>query len=360
MNARMRLAILVTLVTALGSAHAAQADVVTDYPPAADARSFADSDGGWTVGVERSNVLCLPGVTCPQVTGFYVGAGGTAGATDGFLRSGVIGLGSLFTTTRTTWTSPTFIYNGAGGAQPTSVQISFSARNDATALIDLLSDADHSVLLDDLALGATTVIPDTDVAKTPAWGVGGSAAIPPAQLVIGNEYRIRLVTDLDMPVALIPSGSFDVDDVVMRATKTVPSTVTPGGGGGGGGGDDDGGGGGGGGTANDGGNSSAVPGGLVGATLRSGFIYVKVKCKKRAEAKCKFKLTGREKGKRSAKATKAGKAKVKPGKRKAIKLKVKRRSVTKVEAAKKLMFTGSVKAGSSKAKIARKMKLRHG
>lgn len=339
----------------------ASADVVTDYPPAPDARSFASSDGGWTAGVERSNVLCLPGVTCPQVTGFHVGTGGTAGANDGFLRSSVVGLGSLLTTTRTTWTSPNFVYNGAGGAQPTSVQVSFGARNDANALIDLLSDVDRTVLLDDLALGATTVIPETDVAKTPAWGSGGSAAIAPGQLVLGHEYRIRLVTDLDMPVALVPSGTFDVDDVVLRATKTeAPGGTTPGGGGGagsGGGGDD---GGGSSGTANNGGNSGAAPGGLLSATLRGGYIYVKVKCKKQARAKCKFKLTAREKGKRSTKATKAGKAKVKPGKRKTMKLKVKRRSLAKLESAKKVMFTGTVKAGPVKAKVAKRLKLRHG
>ena len=42
--------------------------------------------------------------------------------------------------------------------------------------------------------------------------------VDPAQLTIGHDYRIRLLTELDVPVGvLIPSGTIDYDNVLLRA-----------------------------------------------------------------------------------------------------------------------------------------------
>jgi Ca2+-binding RTX toxin-like protein len=216
-------------IALLAAAPAAQA-VTTDYHPDADARSFAATDGGWDGSSDYTNGLCIGGITCPDVDNFHVSTGGAGGDGDGFLRSELESLLSLLSTTEATWESPTFTYNGAGGETPDSVSFTLDRRVDADALLQLLENATYSVYLDNVTSATSiTVVDHVDIPNVDDWTSIAAISVSPGQLEIGNQYRIRIVTELDLPVGVIPDAEFDWDNVLLRATKAdVPPTDTDG------------------------------------------------------------------------------------------------------------------------------------
>ena len=144
---------------------------------------------------------------------------GAGGVDDGFYRTRLIGLASLLSTTRATLTSPNFTYNGAAGEVPDSLQFTMDKRADVDALLQLLDEANYSVFLDRIGNGggSVTVAENVDVANFNQWTSIAAISVDPSQLTIGHTYRIRIVTELDLPVGVIDDANFDYDNVVLRA-----------------------------------------------------------------------------------------------------------------------------------------------
>ena len=177
----------------------------TEYHPDPEARTFATSAGGWNGSGGNSNPLCVDGLTCPDPDNFHVASGGVGGGSDGFLRTEMEGLLSLLTTTTATWESPAFTYNGAAGATPDEVLFTLDRQADADALLQLLTDTDFNIVLDDLTAGTSVpVVEDQDIPNVETWTSLAAVSVAPEQLVIGNEYSIRIVADLSMPVGCDP------------------------------------------------------------------------------------------------------------------------------------------------------------
>jgi hypothetical protein len=104
-------------------------------------------------------------------------------------------------------------------------------------------------------------------------------------------------------------------------------------------------------------NAEELKNGILSAQLRGRHLFVRVKCPAKAERRCRIRLAGRVKGATSRKATVTRSATVPPGVKKAVKLRVKPRHRGKVESRKRLMFTGQIKSGQTKAKFAKRLKL---
>ena len=205
-------------LAALAVAPAANA-ATSDYHPDAEARTFAGSAGGWSGSSEYTNGLCIAGLTCPAVDNFHASSGGAGGAGDGYLRTELDGLLSLLSTTVATWESPTFTYDGAEGQAPSDVIFTFDRRVDADALLQLLPRANFSVFLDNITLGTSlAVVDDVEIPNVENWTSLAAVSITPGQLTIGNDYRIRILTELDLPVGVIPDAQFDYDNVLLRAS----------------------------------------------------------------------------------------------------------------------------------------------
>ena len=223
MGNRMRslIAVVGVAIASLAASASAQA-ATTLYHPDVQARTFADTNGGWSGSTTYSNPLCIPGVICPAVSEQYIPSGGADGAGDGYLRSRVAGIASLLTTTRSRFTSTEFTYSGAGGAAPDALSLTMNRRTNAAALLSLLGSANYSVELIDLDANNATLAPinHRPLTQVPSWAPVTEAMIDPSQLTIGHRYRLRITTELAMPVAVIPDGMFDYDDVVLRAAQT--------------------------------------------------------------------------------------------------------------------------------------------
>lgn len=194
----------------------------TTYHPNEQARTFASGIGGWSGSTEYTALACIPAVTCPAVTYTHQASGGAGGASDGFIRAELLALTSLLTTAHVDWTSPSFTYNGAAGEQPDSLFLTLDRRLDAEPLLQLLDDATLQVFIDDVAAGTSiSAVPSTPLGSVTDWTALAGASIDPALLTIGREYRIRIRTNLDLPVdVLLPSGSIDYDNVVLTASTT--------------------------------------------------------------------------------------------------------------------------------------------
>ena len=219
---RQRIGTLMAIVAgfaALAATASTASAATTEYHPDAESRTFATSAGGWTGSGDNSNVLCIDGLTCPDPENFHVSSGGVGGGSDGFLRTEMDGLLSLLTTTSATWESPAFTYNGAAGAAPDEVLFTLDRQADADALLQLLTSAKFNVFLDDITSGTSiTVVEEQDIPNVATWTSLAAVLVAPEQLVIGNEYKIRFVVDLNMPVGVIPDAQFDYDNVLLRAS----------------------------------------------------------------------------------------------------------------------------------------------
>jgi hypothetical protein len=189
----------------------------SDYHPTTDSRTFGTSAGGWT-GATVYGTCILPGVACPAVTNSFVATDGAGGAGDGFIRSSESSLLSVLSTSTITWQSPNFTYNGVGGATPDTVNFTMDRRTNAAALLALLTNANYSVVLDDVtASTSANLVASTPITNQATWGSIASVPVTPGSLTIGHTYKVRIVTNLSLPVAVIPAGTFDYDNVVLRA-----------------------------------------------------------------------------------------------------------------------------------------------
>lgn len=219
------------LLAALAVAAPAAAQT-SDYPPdingSTDARTFTTSIGGWTADTDHEGLgpvgelLCvLPPLTCPAVNNGWANSGGADG---GHIRSSISGVVGAVNETRITWTSAPFTYEGAGGQAPDSLFFTFDRRTDTSALLELFQNAWIDVSLDNVTDNQSLRIVDhIPVDEVNAWTSLPAVTISPGQLDVGDEYRVRIDTTVDIPVvSVIPGGSIHFDNVLLRANKVDP------------------------------------------------------------------------------------------------------------------------------------------
>lgn len=225
--AKVVTAVASAVAISLGVASAAVA-VTDDYHPAAESRDFAASAGGWEASTAHTALLCVEGVTCPAVVNSHEATGGAGGADDGFLRTATgATVASLLNTTRATWTSPSFNYDGAGGQVPDELFFTLDRRVDAEALLSVLSSARFRVVLDDLDDESSQTLLNRRITNQPSWTSINAVAVDPGDLTIGHEYRFRVITELGAGANVLPAGTFDYDNVLLRASKAdTPPTDT--------------------------------------------------------------------------------------------------------------------------------------
>ncbi|MGZ5335976.1 MAG: hypothetical protein ACXWZ6_10980 [Solirubrobacterales bacterium] len=332
MRARRFAAALVAFAGMALSGAASAPAATSLYAPDAAARDFATSSGGWAGAAEYDNPICVGGVTCPIVGSVYVGTGGAGGGGDGFIRtdlSGLVGL-SLLGAERGIWSSPQFTYAGAQGKEPKKVTLSFKRRADDQTLLAVPSAAaSYGARLRDVTDGLVIdVVPMTTAGDQPNWSQVPDAAVDPKRLIIGHAYVLEIVTETQIPVAVIPAATFDYDDVVLSA-EAPGSKLTD--------------------------SLKGVLG--KSAVLRGSTLLVPVKCPKGAPAKCRVRLVGKLGGRKSKSATKTGKVGVKPGGKKVARLRVKPRALAQVQAKKRMVFRAKVSSGGASVVAYRKLRI---
>ncbi len=340
MGSRLRIALVAAAVAGVSAVTAAPASAATQYHPTADARHFNGSAGGWTGNTTYDQILCIPSLTCPAVTSAHVGSGGVGGS--GFIRSSLTGLTSLATEATITWTSPAFTYNGDAGNEPGSLRFSLDHRSSAAALVQALDSADYSVFVDNVTDGLSVpAIDQAPLIDTPSWTSVPTVGIDPEQLDLGDSHQIRIVTRLDIPAGVIPSGNFDWDNVVLTAraadsdgdgvpdpTDNCPNVPNPSQ------------------TDTDGDGigdacdptpngppttppTGTTPGGQLGALssgtalIRGNRILVAVKCPRSSRKPCNVAIQGLIGGRGSTAATRVGRRKIKTGRTKIVPMNIK-------------------------------------
>ena len=351
------------------------------YHPDPEAQAFEPTAGGWTGSTDATGLCLLQPLLCPAVDNAHEGSGGAGGAGDGFLRTTAAGVVSVAGNVEGTWQSPAFTYNGVAGAAPDEVSFSMARRADVGGLLLLLGSSEYSVELFNVTdQDSLEVVDETPHSDTDSWSSIATVDVDPAQLDVGDEYRIRISTEFSAPVGVLVGARADYDDVALRAstaeagdgdgdgvpdgTDNCPAVAntnqadadndgvgdacdsTPNGPGGG--------------TPNPpgGGNTGALRDSVGAAGMIQGNrIMVPVRCPKSVAAKCRVKLAGYSKGKRSKRATSTGKVGVKPGKRKLAALRIKPAARTLVNRKNKLVFRVSISAGGEKLTFFKKIRL---
>ena len=190
-----------------------------DYHPTPVSRDFSTSVGGWTAETTRTGLVCVTGLTCPEVTSAYVATGGAAGNADGFIRTTTGAVGSAVNVTDATWTSSSFVYDGAGGQVPDSVTFTLDRRADTAALLAVLGGVRYRVVLDDTDHDTSMTLVDRVASHRATWTSLATVDVSPAALTLGDTYRFRIVTELGSLAAVLPGAVFDYDNVRLLATK---------------------------------------------------------------------------------------------------------------------------------------------
>ena len=305
-----------------------------------------------------------------------------------------------------------------GGATPDQVTFTIARRADVRDLVQLLGSANYSVeLFNEDDVDTLQVLNEVSQSDTDTWTNVATVMVDAAQLDLGDDYRIRIHSEFSAPVGVLVNASADYDNVVLRAstaeagdgdgdgvpdgTDNCPAVSNPGqedsdGDGTGnaceadtdgdtviddvdncdatpnpGQEDNDGDGVGNvcdstpngpdppGGTNPPGGTADGSLHGVLGAAgvLRGNRILVPVRCPKSMTAKCRVKLAGHAKGKRSKRATSTGKVRVKPGKKKLAVLRIKPATRALVERKSKMVFRVRVRSGASKLVFFKKIRL---
>src|SRR3954452_5591807 len=126
----------------------ASADIISDYHPVTEARTFSTSPGGWSASTTSSG-LCVDAVNCPAVSNTWQARGGAGG--EGFIRTGISSLTSAGGEVTGVWQSPSFTYNGAVGTVPDSLTFFMDRRASVNALLTAAAgDAQYTIDIEDL------------------------------------------------------------------------------------------------------------------------------------------------------------------------------------------------------------------
>jgi hypothetical protein len=325
------------------------------YAPDQGARTFASGQAGWSE-TSASAGTCVEFVLCPQITNSYQGGGGAD--EDGFIRTEVASLTGVGGTSTGTWSSPSFVYNGNGGVRPDTLDLSLARRADVS---DLLRADDNTAGFTVKLVSVTspadtvTVIDDRSLAGADTWSRIKDVSIDTGQLTMGDKYRISIASTYHTGVTVVPGGSADYDDVVLRAKGIADTSGNNGTAGNNG---QNGGNGNGGGAT----NATLDGSGIVGnaATLaKNGRLLMKVRCARAAGGTCHMKVAGLL-SKHGAKVGKARRVNVRSGKSRVVAIHVKPSLRAKLSQSKRVFVKQRIRAkDQSKTKVV-KLKLRHG
>lgn len=367
MNKRL-LATAVAVVASLAIGVAPATAATTQYPDAANINLNA-GPGGWTAADNvDASLLCIPPLTCPDLTSHHQATGGMGGS--GHLRIDLSGLLGVAATSTSVWTGPVFTYQGTAGEVPDEISLNLARGADIANILSVLNnDVDYKISVDNVSDGgSSTVVPFTSLEGVTAFSPGAAIPINPANMEIGDNYQIAITTRFDTGVQLLTGGWVGYDDIVLTAATDEGNggdgsnggDGNDGGNGGNGGGGSNGGNGGSnggdgsnggnGGNGNDGANGGSGnngrggPGGRGGrggrggngkaakkatgsinkrARLKGRKLTIRVKCKRR-NGRCKVRYDGRFR-KRGKKITNTRRVRIKPGKTKTVRLRVKKR-----------------------------------
>jgi hypothetical protein len=319
------------------------------YAPEQSARTFADNVGGWTSDT-GSQGACVEVVLCPSVTNSYQPTGGED--RDGFIRTAISSLTGVGGTSIGTWTSPAFVYRGVDGEQPGSIGFTLAHRSDVGQLLSAAGNsATFGVTLVAVSnkANSVTLVEPRSLDGVDDWSRIREVSVEPKQLRIGERYQLQITTSYRTGSTVVPGGSADYDDVILKARSAADGGGTAGGPGGDNGGD---------GTRATTLASSGVSG--KAATLtKHGKLRVKVRCGKKAGGNCKMRIAGLV-SRHGAKVGKTRKVRVKTGHSRLISLHVKPAFRDRLATKKRIFVRQRVKANGHSAKKVVKLKLRHG
>jgi hypothetical protein len=340
---RSRFWISVTgLLMAMGFfAFAAQAKAAS-YP--AGGSSFSGSVEGWAV---KSATCTVPLGLCSAGGGYDAAVGDPAGS---FANTAQITLniGGLFNASVAS-ESPDFTV-GSGGAGTLSLQRQFVPGG----LITLTPAVSYTASVVDKTSGTETqAVTESISAESGFTGKGGAVT-----LVKGHTYAIKINSVVNSTLAsigLLGQSTLRFDNV--RLTDSAGNGGEGGGdGNNGGNGGDGGNGGNGAGGLSDSRLATLMQGSLTGpAVIKGKRIFVKAKCPASVGRACRVSVQGLMKKGKPATSTRT--AKIPQGKAKQLVLKIKPALKSTVSKKKNLLFKQTVKAGSAKATVYKRLKL---
>ncbi len=333
---------VLTAIFAVGAASAAAAPRVTEYPTQPNARTFDTNSGGWAPEVEINGV-CVPSLTCPNVSASFVAEGG-AGGGGGFLTTQISppdSLAAALTESTVTFRSPPFRYSGARGAEPDRLTFRITRQADVAKFLSLLDDsADFSVQIVDVSgdvkRDALTLIPKQTLADAPAWAQLQPVQLDPEDLIRGRRYRIEIITTYVTDVILFPDANADYDNVRLRAVYNPK-------------------------TADNKRNISITvlrrffkQGPPKSVVVKNGKMLVRARCPRQAPTSCRIAATGLV-NKGGARITETRRKLVRPGGAKTFRLRVKRPEALAADHA---TIRLRVQTGSTRATVFKRVKLR--
>ncbi len=343
-SARRRLPVLSTAVCAavaalclLGSS--AQA---ATYP--AGGGAFNGGLEGWTTPVKPTCNIPLMGV-CTTTAG-YDGEGGNPAGSLAATTTILVNLGGAFKATAA-FQSPNFTASEGGAAT-----LHLDRGLDSGNLLDLAPQASYVVTLIDRTTGISSEAITDSVAGGNASFTGKDGA---ATVIAGHVYAISIDAETSSSLAnvgLLGSTTLRFDNISL----TVGSSGVNGGNGRGGNGGNGGGAGNGGNGLSDSQLLSLLKSNAGGtAVLKGNRLFVKRPCPAKIGRSCRVSIQGLL-SKRKPATTKRT-SKVAQGKAKTLVLKVKPKARVKLLKSKRLLFKETVKAGSAKATVYKRLKL---
>lgn len=309
--------------------------------------SFNGGIEGWTMPAKPTCNIPLMGL-CTTTAG-YDGENGNPPGSLAANTTILVNLGGVFKSTAA-FQSPNFTVS-EGGAATLHVDRALDSGN----LLDLAPQATYDVTLIDRTSGVSSDAIADSVAGANAGFAGKDGA---ATVIAGHTYAVAIHSETSSSVAnvgLLGSTALRFDNVAL--------TVGTSGGG------DRGGDGGAGGKGAGGGNGAGGAGGLSdarllsllksssagSAILKGNRLFVKRPCSAKIGRACRLSLQGLL-SKRKAATTKRT-SKVAKGKAKTLVLKVKPKARKKLAKSRRLLFRETVRAGSAKATLYKRLKL---
>jgi hypothetical protein len=334
MQARIKTAGLLAIAgaTALGLISPPLAGAASSaYPTNEEARSFHQSDGGWH-GSTSFGGLCVPGVNCPTVTNDHVGSGGAGGQDDGYLRTRIGSLLGVGATSRGIYQSPSFVYQGAAGSDPAGLALRLKRRSSLGTLLAVTGNsAEYSVDLVDLSQGsnATSVIDAKPIGDQDSWRTH-RVSVPPGSMTLGDSYRIRITSEFQTGVQVVPGGSVGYDDVVLEAKPMDSGAAMQH-------------------------LARRVRRGLGPAVQRGKALKVRVRCPRSVRPhKCKIRLAASLK-RNGPKVTNVRRARVGAGKKRNIRLRVKHAHSKRVAHRRRILVIEKVRVGDRRITVIKRV-----
>jgi hypothetical protein len=308
------------------------ANVVSDYPPSSDARTFASSTAGWA-GSTKAGGLCIPVVNCPLVQNVYRSGGGAGGPGDGFIRTSMVSIAGAAAESEGVWTSPAFTYQGAGGKAADRLVFSFRLRADVGPLLNVAGNGvDYTVQVlggtsgDNVAIAA---VEEQALDPTNGWVSTAPVELDATDLRVGGTYRIRIATRFTNSTEVIPGGDVDYDNVRLRAVdeptiREIRNQIV-----------------------------SVLPGT---ATLAGNRIFVRMRCPSGVPKQCRYALVGLVR-RGGARLTLPRYARVAPSGRKTLGLSVRQGFQRQVATQRKVLFRIRGRVGATTITVFKKMTL---